>query len=62
LEHSSFGARKGKASKGKTRKGKEIKDQVRRSSRIKQLQKEYLQVIYCMCDFVGGFDMDGFAC
>jgi len=29
---------------------------------IKQLQQEYLQVTYCMCDLLVGFDMHGFEC
>jgi len=61
LEHSSFGARKGKTSKGRRRKGKENKDQARRNM-IKQLQKEYVQVTYYMCDILASFYMHGFAC
>ena len=57
LEHSSFGARKEK--QAKEGRGKERKA---RKSRIKQLQQDYLQVTYCMCDFLAGFDMHGFAC
>ena len=44
-----------------TRKVKESKDQTRKSW-IKQLQQEYLQVTFCMCDFIASLDMHGFAC
>jgi len=29
---------------------------------MKQLQHEYLQVTFCICDFLTGLDMQGFAC
>ena len=47
--------------KSKQRERKESKDQGRKI-RIKQLQQEYLQVTFCMCDFLVSLDMHGFAC
>ena len=47
--------------KREERERKENKDQGRKS-RIRQLQQEYLQVTYFMCDFLTSFDMHEFAC
>ena len=47
--------------KSKQKEKKENKDQGRKS-RIKQFQQEYLQVTFCMCDFLAGFYMHSFAC
>ena len=33
-----------------------------RKRKIKKIQQEYLQVTYCMCDFLACVDMHGFAC
>ena len=42
--------------------GKERKGKGRKKSKINQLQQEYLRVTFCMCDFLAGLDMHGFAC
>ena len=47
--------------KRRKRERKESKDQGK-ESRIKQLQQEHLWVIFCICDFLAGLEMHGFAC
>ena len=62
VTQSFLGALQLQIKEGKQEKGNEGKKGSRKESRIKQLQQEYLEVTFCMCDFLAGFDMHAFTC